>query len=71
MVFLFIFYAIKKKGYTILEAENDQVALRILDRQPVDLILSDINMPEMNGLDFERDEKPTSACTYSCYILNY
>jgi signal transduction histidine kinase len=39
------------KGYRILQAENGQEALQILDHEKVDLILVDVMMPVMNGLD--------------------
>jgi len=39
------------KDYHILQAENGQEALKLLDRQEVDLVLADIMMPIMNGLD--------------------
>ena len=39
------------KDYQVLHAENGQEALQILDQQPVDLILADIMMPVMNGLE--------------------
>lgn len=39
------------KDYRILQAENGLEALKILDQQAVDLILTDIMMPVMNGLD--------------------
>ena len=38
----------------ILEAGNGAEALDILRRQKVDLVLSDINMPVMDGLEFVR-----------------
>jgi signal transduction histidine kinase len=39
------------KDYRILQAENGQEALQILDHEKVDLILVDVMMPVMNGLD--------------------
>ena len=39
------------KDYCILQAENGQEALQILDHEKVDLILVDVMMPVMNGLD--------------------
>lgn len=32
-----------------LEAPNGRVAIDMLKQQPVDLVVSDLNMPEMNG----------------------
>ena len=40
----------------ILEAGDGQEALQTLASQPVDLILSDINMPNMDGLEFLRQK---------------
>ncbi len=36
-------------GYTIIEAENAHTALRILETDIPDLILMDINMPDIDG----------------------
>lgn len=38
----------------VLEAGNGSEALEILRQQKVDLVLSDINMPVMDGLEFVR-----------------
>jgi two-component system, chemotaxis family, chemotaxis protein CheY len=38
----------------VLEAGNGSDALDVLRRQKVDLVLSDINMPVMDGLEFVR-----------------
>lgn len=38
----------------IIEAGNGSEALEILRREKVDLVLSDINMPVMDGLEFVR-----------------
>ena len=45
------------KDYRILQAENGQAALKILGQQEVDLILADIMMPIMNGLDLLQQVK--------------
>jgi two-component system chemotaxis response regulator CheY len=39
---------------SVSQAGNGAEALGILDTNPVDLILSDINMPVMDGLEFVR-----------------
>ncbi|MBN1578924.1 MAG: response regulator, partial [Chitinispirillaceae bacterium] len=43
------------EGYTVFEVENAQAALDLLKHQPIDLILSDINMPGMKGFDLLRE----------------
>ena len=45
------------KGYRILQAENGAEALRLLERETVDVILTDVMMPIMNGLDLLRQIK--------------
>lgn len=42
---------ILKVQHQLVEADNAKLALAILERQSVDLILLDIMMPEMNGLE--------------------
>ena len=42
---------LKEAGYNALEAAHGQEALDIMKVQHVDLVLSDIKMPVMDGLD--------------------
>jgi two-component system chemotaxis response regulator CheY len=45
-------HMLRQLGYTnIVEAEDGTVALRLLQREKVDLLISDWNMPRMDGLD--------------------
>ena len=46
---------LKTLGAThILEAPDGQTAWQFLEKEPVDLIITDWNMPEMNGLELIR-----------------
>ncbi len=42
----------RRNGHTIHTAESGAEGLKILQQQPVDLIISDMRMPEMNGAEF-------------------
>jgi len=41
-------------GYKVLVADDAEAALTILAREPVDLMISDIIMPKMNGYDLAK-----------------
>lgn len=43
-------FALSKAGYRVLEASNGEDALKILSEEKVDLLISDFNMPDMDGL---------------------
>ena len=43
--------ALERAGYRVLTAENGQHGLRLLEHQDVDLILVDLLIPDMDGLD--------------------
>jgi len=45
---------LRLEGYTVLEAEDGEAALRVLAREPVDLAIVDLMMPGINGLDLSR-----------------
>jgi signal transduction histidine kinase/DNA-binding response OmpR family regulator len=45
---------LKGLGFEVLEAENGQIALDAIARESVDLILMDMNMPVMDGLEATR-----------------
>ena len=41
-----------RRDYNIITADSAKLGLEILERENIDLILSDQRMPEMNGVDF-------------------
>jgi PAS domain S-box-containing protein len=42
---------LEKHGYTVVVALNGREALNTLEREPIDLVLMDVQMPEMDGLE--------------------
>jgi CheY-like chemotaxis protein len=43
--------SLKVVGYEILEAQNGVEALQVVEQQPVDVVITDIYMPEKEGLE--------------------
>ncbi len=55
---------LEMNGYAVTCASDGRTALEIIERNGQDIILSDINMPEMNGfelLEMVKEKSPTSA----------
>ena len=40
------------QGYEVVTAQNGSLALACLSERPVDLIITDLVMPQMDGIDF-------------------
>lgn len=51
--------ALEREGHRVLEAANGELACAMLDGRRIDLILSDLNMPGMDGLAFVRHLRTT------------
>jgi two-component system chemotaxis response regulator CheY len=47
-------FTLKQLGYEMIEAENGQEALRKLADTPVDMLITDVNMPELDGIGLVR-----------------
>ncbi|ARN74657.1 response regulator [Oceanicoccus sagamiensis] len=48
---------LKNAGYTVMEAENGRVALDKLSASSAQLVISDVNMPVMDGIEFVTELK--------------
>ncbi|MBI4977587.1 MAG: response regulator [Spirochaetes bacterium] len=42
----------KEAGFSVIATDDGHEALKILDRQKIDLITLDIKMPKMDGIEF-------------------
>jgi CheY-like chemotaxis protein len=45
---------LERHGYDVVEAPDGAAALEILDRESVDMIISDMNMPGIDGVELAR-----------------
>ena len=48
---------LRREGYEVLLADNGKAAIELLEQEPVDLLISDIKMPDMSGVDVLRAAK--------------
>ena len=55
-----ISYCLNEAGFHVIEASDGQEALRIAQSSHYDVIITDINMPNMNGYDFIEAVRKTS-----------
>lgn len=61
--------ALRGAGYDVIEAVDGKDALTKLNGQKIHLIISDVNMPNMNGLDFLKASKQIPAYKFTPVIM--
>jgi two-component system chemotaxis response regulator CheY len=52
-------FTLRQAGFTILEGSNGAEALERLGTQRVNLVITDLNMPVMDGIEFIRQLRAT------------
>ena len=48
---------LRREGYEVLLAESGRAAIEALEHEPIDLLISDIKMPDLSGVDVLRAAK--------------
>lgn len=61
--------ALKGAGYAVVEASDGQDALKKLDQQRVHLVISDVNMPNMDGLTLLKNLKSRADTKFTPVIM--
>lgn len=60
---------LKSAGYEVIEACDGRDALSKLGGQKVHLMISDVNMPNMDGIGFVREVRKNPAYRYTPVIM--
>jgi two-component system, chemotaxis family, chemotaxis protein CheY len=64
-------FLLSNGGYTVLEAEDGQAAAELLERQECGLVITDMNMPRMDGMELIKHIRRTYADLYVILITAF
>ncbi len=62
-------FTLKGAGHEVVEAGDGCEALALLNQRPVDLVITDVNMPNMDGLELTRQLRALPAFARTPIIL--
>jgi two-component system, chemotaxis family, chemotaxis protein CheY len=54
-------YIVRERGYKIVSASNGIEALELMASKTVDLVLTDLNMPQMDGFELSKNIRSEAA----------
>jgi two-component system chemotaxis response regulator CheY len=57
-------FTLQQAGFTVVQGGNGKEGLRQLQGDRVDLIITDLNMPEMDGITFIRQLRQLAHCRF-------
>lgn len=61
--------ALDGMGYNVIEAADGQAALALLDGREIGLVISDLNMPNMNGFEFVKAAKAKTTYRFLTVLM--
>ncbi len=64
-------YRLKREGFDVVIAENGRAAIKLLEAGGIDLLVSDIRMPDMNGVEVLRAAKQLDPDILGIMITAY
>ena len=64
-------YILKKEKYDVEEAANGRIAYEILKEKAFDLVITDLEMPEMKGIELLEEIKKMNPQTNTIVITAY
>ena len=64
-------FLLSNSGYTVVEAEDGMAALERIAAQPCDVIITDMNMPRMGGIDLVRTLRQNNSDVYVIMVTAF
>lgn len=62
-------FTLKEAGFTVLEGGDGQEALKHLDGRPISVVITDLNMPVMDGITFIRQARALKAYKFTPILM--
>ncbi|MDR3449175.1 MAG: response regulator [Alphaproteobacteria bacterium] len=62
-------FTLKSAGYEVMEAEDGQAALNALNGVRIDAVITDLNMPNLNGFGLIRALRANPAYKYTPILM--
>jgi two-component system, chemotaxis family, chemotaxis protein CheY len=64
-----ITFTLQKEGYAVLEAVDGKDALGKMNSAAVDMVLTDLNMPNMDGIELIRELRGKAEYKYTPIVM--
>jgi two-component system chemotaxis response regulator CheY len=64
-----VVFTLKNAGFEVMEAEDGKAALTTLGNTPIDLIITDLNMPNMNGIELIRNLRANPTYKFTPILM--
>ena len=62
-------FTLKQAGFDVLEAEDGQKGLSVAQQNKVNLVITDLNMPNMNGLELIANLRQLPAFKFTPILM--
>ncbi len=62
-------FTLKQHGYDVVEAVDGKDALTKLQSQKVDMLITDLNMPNLDGIGLIRGARALSTCKFIPIVM--
>ncbi len=64
-----VFFTLEGAGFEVTSAEDGQQALSIAQKESFDLVLSDVNMPIMNGIQLIKELRKLATYKFTPILM--